>query len=996
MKKFLALLLSVMMVMTFIPAVAWAESGFTFTIGEGGILAWDGADMNGKIDLYIDDVLISEIDPSADNININSIIDDRIEMNVIEKKEQYQITLKANDKDSNLVGQQTRVYKYQSDAEPMITAVYERTTPFEVIIERDFKDYGTGLYYYGETFDYPDAGDKVTFTFPDGTVKKYEYQRSGSSYGKFVNVADSTDVINYNQIYINLNNQAGDWAEGGDKNYYEVTFINYPADGDDWITCRVPVSVSSTPVASVEFEPVPVLRWTADAARSGMPYGNKVTVTYKDGTTEVFIDNDMGDWVSQTTGEAQPWNDDDIYYNITDIYDPEDLSMQATYMGVKSAKNYSASYVAQSISLYQAEPMVLRKGINSVTATDVAGSEYENYSLYRYNWFGEDDVLTVKYKNALDEYIYVDYARYDETSFQLAEDSPYRTGYADDHLSSNYITIHMPDQSENHFEIGKTYSMDMTFHMYGSNFDLPEFTTTGEPYKVKIADQAASLTFEDGTGQVRIEKGSTYQLKAVYEPDTAEPEITWESSRPAIATVDENGLVTALAAGNTTITVTADNQTASRTVYVYEVKTLTEDTVTVEDAVYTGEPIESVNVRYNSSLLTKDTNYTVTFENNTNIGDATVVITGVAPYYTGQITKTFKIKGDLSKAVTGIVYEPDPIPDQTYTGSPIEPKLSSVKAMRSDGQVGELTEGVDYHLEYMSNTNESDSAILIIKGDGYYTGTKYLRFRIVAAKPDQMISAKISASKVSVGKTAAITVTGAEGELSYASSDTSVATVSASGKVTAKKVGTAKITVTAAETDDFNSAKATVTVKVVPGATSSVNAENLATGIKVTWKKVTGANGYKVYRGTTLVKTITSGSTVTYTDTKANTNGTKYTFKVVATASTGDSTLSKSKTFYRVSRPTISSLTNSAANKMTVKWAKNSKATGYEVQYSTSKTFASGNKTVKINSASTVTKVIGSLTKGKTYYVRIRTYKTVSGSKYYSAYSTKKYVKISK
>ena len=145
-----------------------------------------------------------------------------------------------------------------------------------------------------------------------------------------------------------------------------------------------------------------------------------------------------------------------------------------------------------------------------------------------------------------------------------------------------------------------------------------------------------------------------------------------------------------------------------------------------------------------------------------------------------------------------------------------------------------------------------------------------------------------------------------------------------------------------------------------------------------------------------MVKTITSGSTVTFTDTKANTNGTKYIYKVVAKASTGDSTLSKSQTVYRVVRPAISSATNSAASKMTVKWGKNAKATGYEIQYSTSKTFASGNKTVTAAGASTVSKVIAGLTKGKTYYVRIRACKTVNNVKYISAWSATKSLKIIK
>ena len=67
-----------------------------------------------------------------------------------------------------------------TDPVEVITAVYERATPFEVIMERDFKDYdGNGLTYIGKTFDYPDAGDKVTISFPDGTVKNYEYEKKG-------------------------------------------------------------------------------------------------------------------------------------------------------------------------------------------------------------------------------------------------------------------------------------------------------------------------------------------------------------------------------------------------------------------------------------------------------------------------------------------------------------------------------------------------------------------------------------------------------------------------------------------------------------------------------------------------------------------------------------------------------------------------------------------------------------------------------------------------
>ena len=101
------------------------------------------------------------------------------------------------------------------------------------------------------------------------------------------------------------------------------------------------------------------------------------------------------------------------------------------------------------------------------------------------------------------------------------------------------------------------------------------------------------------------------------------------------------------------------------------------------------------------------------------------------------------------------------------------------------------------------------------------------------------------------------------------------------------------------------------------------------------------------------------------------------------------------KTVYFTINPkstTISSVT-AASKAFTVKWNKQAtQTTGYQIQYSTSKTFASGNKTVTITKNSTVLKKITSLTDKKKYYVRIRTYKTVSGTKYYSDWSATKAV----
>ena len=80
-------------------------------------------------------------------------------------------------------------------------------------------------------------------------------------------------------------------------------------------------------------------------------------------------------------------------------------------------------------------------------------------------------------------------------------------------------------------------------------------------------------------------------------------------------------------------------------------------------------------------------------------------------------------------------------------------------------------------------------------------------------------------------------------------------------------------------------------------------------------------------------------------------------------------------------------------NSFTATWNKGTANTGYQLQYGLKKTF-SGAKTVKVTNAKTVMKTVKSLLKGKTYYVRVRAYKTVGKVNYYSAWSSVKSVTV--
>lgn len=81
--------------------------------------------------------------------------------------------------------------------------------------------------------------------------------------------------------------------------------------------------------------------------------------------------------------------------------------------------------------------------------------------------------------------------------------------------------------------------------------------------------------------------------------------------------------------------------------------------------------------------------------------------------------------------------------------------------------------------------------------------------------------------------------------------------------------------------------------------------------------------------------------------------------------------------------------------KCLARWTKSYYVGGYEIQFSPNKKFTgSGIKKKFLKKASPKGKQISGLKKGKTYYVRIRTYKKISGVGYYSDWSSRKRVKI--
>ena len=178
--------------------------------------------------------------------------------------------------------------------------------------------------------------------------------------------------------------------------------------------------------------------------------------------------------------------------------------------------------------------------------------------------------------------------------------------------------------------------------------------------------------------------------------------------------------------------------------------------------------------------------------------------------------------------------------------------------------------------------------------------------------------------------------------------------------------------------------------KVTLAKTKLKSVSNTASGIKVTWSKVNQASGYYIYRKTGTSKTwqkiatIKKGSTVSYVDKKSLVNGTQYTYMVKAYKESSVGTGTTLKTV-RLAAPVITSCT-SRSRAITLKWKKSSNVTGYEIRY----TIGSSSKTIRVKNKAAVKSVIKNLKKGKTYTVRMRTYKTVSKKTYYSTWSAAK------
>lgn len=155
--------------------------------------------------------------------------------------------------------------------------------------------------------------------------------------------------------------------------------------------------------------------------------------------------------------------------------------------------------------------------------------------------------------------------------------------------------------------------------------------------------------------------------------------------------------------------------------------------------------------------------------------------------------------------------------------------------------------------------------------------------------------------------------------------------------------------------------------------------------IKISWSKVVPAKGYEIYRATSKngkykkIATITSASTITYTDSKLTTGKTYY-YKIRAIYGTTKSAYTTVKyATPTLKAPEIKNYAYVTSNSIKLKWEPVTGATGYAI-YRRTTTSKSWEKIATVKGANTVTYT--NKTTGK-YYYSVRAYRTVDGKKVY-------------
>lgn len=428
---------------------------------------------------------------------------------------------------------------------------------------------------------------------------------------------------------------------------------------------------------------------------------------------------------------------------------------------------------------------------------------------------------------------------------------------------------------------------------------------------------------------------------------------------------------------------------------------------------YTGLPITPLpTVTVNGRQLVKDTDYTLTYSNNTNHSTAyykaKITITGMGGYI-GSVYTEFSIAG---KSLAGLTASfTDGRSSSAYTGQAIAPKVTV-----RDGYTT-LKEGSDYTITYRNSLGQVTTSIkdagtytVIITGIGSYSGELTLTYTIngtdISGYTVHLSQTKAQAD----GKPKTVTVLSVtNGTTTLLSSDYVVTYQDASGKTVTSMVdaGTYRVVVTG-KNGYMGSAYATFTIE---GTKQSMTFSNNQTA----YKKYVTSDPFTItvnVDGDGTGINVTSGNTSVATVTTLSSTAKSLTVRVDIHRR-GRAKLTFTTVGNKFSEPAVDDVyvkvypnravlsrkpwtPSGQKGVFRVRWDVQPDVDKYQVMYCRNSSFRSGTYKTKTVSASelysTQSTLISNVTRGARYYVKVRaivevTSDTGSTLKYYGNWS---------
>lgn len=449
--------------------------------------------------------------------------------------------------------------------------------------------------------------------------------------------------------------------------------------------------------------------------------------------------------------------------------------------------------------------------------------------------------------------------------------------------------------------------------------------------------------------------------------------------------------------------------------------------------------------------MTQNTDYTVTYSNNIEVGTGTITITGMGNN-TGTITKNFRIVAKLSDCKVAN------IPDQQYTGSAVTPMITvtcgntiltrdkdytvsfvnnveigtataMIRAAGNANYIGTLTatfnignnvggfivsgyaptypytgnaitpavvvesgstrlqQGTDYSVSYRDNVN-AGTASIIVTGAGKYTGTQTVNF-VIEPRSIQVCETTQVEDKTYTGDAYTPSIV-----------------VRDSGKVLQNGVdytltysdnvnpGLATITIQGLS-DNYTGTKR-ITFRIGGVAVSGLKVSSVnATSIKLKWDQQGYADGYVVCDSNAKVVKRVKGSSATVTGLKPGKKY-KYNVKSYTINSQGEESYGKPSSVVsattKLKTPTVK-LKTTGTGKMRISWTKSTNADGYEIYYKNTKS-AKFRRIKTVNKVNTRICNVRGIKSGKKCYVRVRAFKKSGSKTLRSSMSKTKTIKV--